>query len=73
MVVILKIPPQAKPDFGGVPVVPDIHIFILDRPPEPLDHDVIERPSHAVHADRDPMLRQQARKRLGGKLAAPGR
>ena len=31
-------------------VSPDIHLFILDRPPQPVDEDVVQVPSFADHA-----------------------
>ena len=55
---------------SGQLVVSQIHVLVLHRPPQPLDHNVVERTTDAIHTDRDPRVAQHARKCLGGELAA---
>jgi hypothetical protein len=50
-------------------VILEIHILILDRPPEPFDEDVIGGPPAAVPADPDRELLQGFDEFLAGELA----
>ncbi len=52
MVVVREIPRQAQSRPRRGLMVPQVHILVLHRPPQTLDHDVIKRPTGAVHADR---------------------
>ena len=70
MVVIGEVSIQAQPGFGWRLVVSHVHVLLLHRPPQPLDHDVVERRPLAVQADRDAGFRQNARECLARELAA---
>ncbi len=47
-----------------------IDLLIFDRPPQPLDKDVVAPRAAAIHADRDRVLQQQAGECGAGELAA---
>ena len=70
MIVIRKVSTQARPSFGWRWVIADIHILVLHRAPQTFNHDIVECPAYAVHADRDTMVRQDVRERLRCKLTA---
>ena len=70
MIIISKVPAQTQPGLGRGLVVPQVHVLILHRSPQPLDHDVVERPADTVHPDRAPRACQHLRECLGGELAA---
>jgi hypothetical protein len=44
MIIIREVPRQPQPGLGRRLVIPKVHVLVLHRPPQPLDHDVIERP-----------------------------
>ncbi len=33
--------------------ITEVHFFVLHRPPEPFDEDVVEHPATTIHADLD--------------------
>ena len=70
VIVVREVSPQPDPGLGWHLVVSQIDVLVLHRPPQPLDHNVVERTPDAVHADRDLRTAQHASKRLGGELAA---
>jgi hypothetical protein len=35
-------------------IVCEVHVLILDRPPEPFDNDVVQRAAPAIHTDCNP-------------------
>ena len=47
---------QTRPQLGAVVKGPQIEVLILERPPQPLDKDVVLDPASAVHADVDLVL-----------------
>lgn len=47
-----------------------VHLLVFDRPPEPLDEDIVAQCPSAVHADGDAIIAQQAGEGHAGKLAA---
>src|SRR5215212_8657625 len=49
---------------------PEIDLLVLDRPPEPLDEDVVAPGTLAVHADGDAGLVQHAGEVVAGELRA---
>src|SRR6185436_16087329 len=51
-------------------VGPQIDLFVLDRPPYPLDEDVVAPRPLAIHADGDAVVRQLAGEGLAGELRA---
>lgn len=50
-----------------------IDAFVLERPPQPLDHDVVHPPALAVHRDPNAGLLENLGKIQGGELALPGK
>jgi len=63
-----EIPPQPRPSFQTIGIVPQIDLLILHHPPQPLHKHVVHRPAPSVHADLNPPRLQPTRKRLAGKL-----
>jgi len=53
MIAVREVTPQPQTRFRGRLVVPKVHVLVLYRSPQPLDHDVVKCTAHAVHADRD--------------------
>src|SRR6195952_1607954 len=47
-----------------------VDLFVLDRPPQPFDEDVVAPRAPAVHADGDPSLPQHAGEGVAGELRA---
>ena len=45
-----------------------IHLLVLDAPPQPLHEDVVQVPTLTIHADLDPLLLQRLGKGLTGEL-----
>ena len=45
--------------------------FVLHRPPQPLDEDVVVAAPASVHADLDPVIPQHLGKLVAGELRAP--
>ena len=45
-----------------------VDLLVLDRPPQPLDEDVVAPRALAVHADGDPGLQQDAGEGVAGEL-----
>src|SRR5438094_6751073 len=71
---LLVVMPQilSKPD-ARIPwrsVIPQIDVFILDCPPEPLNEDVVERPTFAIHTDLYTSFLQQPRVVGSAEMAA---
>jgi hypothetical protein len=54
----------------AVVVVPQINLFIFDRPPQTLGKDIVETPAFAGHADGDLTLFQFLRKIAASVLLA---
>ena len=48
----------------------EIDSFVLERPPKPLDHDIVHPAPFAIHRDLDVRLFQNSGERIAGKLAA---
>jgi hypothetical protein len=61
-VIKLKVTPQTVDGFLHAAVILSIDLFRRDTAPQPLDKDVIECPSTAIHADENPALQQSRRK-----------
>jgi len=66
-----KIVPQTLPGSTDCPVLMKIDLFILHRPPQPLNKDVIIDPAPAIHADPHFRTLKKSRKVLRGKLHPP--
>ena len=61
---------ETDPGFPAILIGLQIDLFILHRPPQPLDEQVVTVTPFPIHADFDSMLLQQPGERLPGKLAA---
>jgi len=61
---------ETDPGFPAILIRLQIDLFILHRPPQPLDEQVVGVAPLAVHANLDSMLLQQPGERLRGELAA---
>jgi len=62
--------PQAPPGLVRRPVVFQVHVLVLDAPPQTLREDVVERPTASIHADRHTRLLQLCDPLAAGELAA---
>lgn len=51
-------------------VVFQVNLFVFDRPPETLNHDVVKGPAAAVHADPSAVFLKKACELVAGKLDA---
>ena len=63
-----EVPAQTTTQLRGVLVALNVNVFVLHRPPQTFDEDVVQRPAPAVHAHRHPGRLQPARDRLGREL-----
>jgi len=68
MVVEVEEISQSQPRFPDSLYFLPIDVLILDRPPEPLYENVIQRPPAAVHADLDTLVQQRVGEAGGGEL-----
>ena len=59
--VVIEVPPQGLLRIPAIGAVPQGILLVLDRPPQPLDEDVVQGPAPAVHRDSDAMTFQSAR------------
>ena len=66
----VEIPAQRSARFGDGVVGLEVDLLVLHRSPEPLDEHVVAPGALAVHADGDPVLFEDAGKRLAGELTA---
>src|SRR3984893_10924893 len=68
------IEPKPGPDtltgFGHGTIRFDVHLFIFQAAPQPLDEDVVEKSPFAVHADPHTLARKLVQERGTGKLHA---
>src|SRR5512135_310883 len=69
-VVEVEVPRQAGPGLRNAVVGVQVHLFVLQRLPQPLDEDVVAPGSLAIHADLHAKGRQRVCEGLGGELAA---
>src|SRR6266700_2359838 len=46
-----------------------VDLLIFDRPPKPLDENVVTPGAEAIHTDRDPIVQQQTGESSAGELA----
>lgn len=49
-----KVPLQPSPGFRSIGVIPQIDLLVFHAPLQPLDEDVIQRATPAIHADAHP-------------------
>src|ERR671932_2898822 len=63
-----KVAAVRGPGLADRVVGPEIDLLVFERPPEPLDEDVVSPRALAVHADGDPGLEQHAREVVAGEL-----
>src|SRR4029077_13271794 len=55
---------------AAVGIALEIDVLMLERPPQPLDEDVVHPTTAAIHGDLDPCARQRAGEGRTGELAA---
>ena len=48
----------------------EVDVFILDRPPQSLNEDVVEAPAPPIHADFDVVLQKNCGEGFAGELSA---
>ena len=69
-VVEVEIVPEADSGFPAILVRLEIDLFVLHRPPQPFNEQVIVVAPFAVHADPDAVLLQRVGEYLAGELGA---
>lgn len=67
-IVEVQISTDASAGLGHGLVGVEIDLLVFDRPPEPLDEDIIPPCTLAIHRDFNPGLLQHRREVDGGKL-----
>ena len=67
-VVELEPLPEALAQVGAVGKGSEVEIVVLERPPQPLDEDVVLNAPATVHADGDAVVLEQVREDLAGEL-----
>src|SRR6202521_96325 len=70
IIVKVKVAVQARLQFGHPRILEQIYMLILDRPPEPLDEDVVQRTPTPIHAHPAACLLYGLRKGGGRELRA---
>ena len=71
IVVEVEVLAKAASGLSAVLIGFQIYLFVLHRPPQPLDEQIVVVASFTIHADSDPMLLQEPRESFSGKLGAP--
>lgn len=69
---VVKVKPliESFPQRSAVVKGPQVKILVFERPPQPLDENIILNPATAVHADLDLMRFEHFGESLGGKLSS---
>jgi hypothetical protein len=67
-VIVLKPLTEPLPKLGSVAKRPQVKILMFERPPKPLNENIILNSAAAVHADGRVVLFQGVSKGLAGKL-----
>ena len=70
VVVEMEVAVQRAPQLVTIGEVAGVDQFVLERPPQPFDEDVVERPAAAVHADANLAAGECAGEVVGGELRA---
>ena len=61
---------DSDPQLSKRPVVVEVDVLVLQRPPESLDVDVVQCAVHTVHADPDAVAFEYSGESLRGELAS---
>src|SRR6185369_14169797 len=61
---------DSGPRLTAIAVAFEIDVLVLERPPQPLDEDIVHPPATPVHRDFDAGALQPAGEGLAGELAA---
>src|ERR671914_2490176 len=67
-VVEVKVSPYSSPDFFTSSICFQIHLLVLQTPPQPLHKDVVGIPSLPIHADPNSCLQQHPSEGVTGEL-----
>ena len=70
LVVEAEVAFDARPSFPHRCVIFQVHLLIFERPPQPLDENVVHTASTPIHTDRDFSGLQLAGEFLAGELRA---
>jgi hypothetical protein len=70
LVVVREEPTQPHAQFRHPLVIPQVHIFVLHRPPQTLDKNIVQAPPLAVHAHLHARLLQSTSEGRGRELHA---
>ena len=69
-IVKLKVPVQTLPQIPAVFVLVQENMFVFDRPPEPFDEHIVQRPAPSIHADFHFLSQKRPGKCIRSELAA---
>lgn len=69
LIVKMEIGGQAIDCLPHIPVISQVNLFVLDCPPEPLDEDIVQSASAAIHTDENASVQQPIREIGTGKLS----
>src|SRR5215218_7193395 len=69
-IVEIQVPAERSTGIADTVVSPQVDLLVFDRPPQPLNKDIVAPRAAAIHADRDGIVRQQAGERGAGELTA---
>jgi hypothetical protein len=65
-----QVPADRGSGLADCVVGPEVDLLVLDRPPEPLNEDVVASGAPSIHADGNAGLEQHAREVVAGELRA---
>ena len=69
-IVEIQVPAERSTGIADTVVGPQVDLLVFDRPPQPLNKDIVAPRAAAIHADRDGIVQQQAGERGAGELTA---
>lgn len=70
LIVKMKVGSQARHGLGNALIGLEVNLLILDRPPQALDENGIQRAASPIHADDDVRFLKTPREGVAGQLAA---
>ncbi len=72
LVVVAEETAEPLAQLPGSPVAAQVHVLVLDGPPEPLQEDVVHPAPASGHTDLDPGIAQGVQEVVAGDLRARG-